>query len=170
MINKKPEIHNLVICSNVFIRKDGKYLLMKRSIDKIAAPGKIHPFGGKLDQDENPYRGAIREVKEETGIDIKNLKLEAVVFEIINEKDSPVNWLIFYFSADYDKGEIIETEEGEVVLLTKEQIKSSDLLPSVKNIIVNILNPNDGTVFTTNSYKGFEKDIEEISKNICVVK
>lgn len=170
MINKKPEIHNLVICANVFIRKDGKYLLMKRSKNKIAAPGKIHPFGGKLDKNENPYEGAIREIKEEVGIDIKNLKLEAVVLELINEKDSSVNWLIFHFSADYDKGEIIETEEGQIVHLTEEEIKSADLLPSVKSIIDHILNPNDGTVFTTNNYKGFEKGLKEISKYICVVK
>lgn len=170
MINKKTEIHNLVICANVFIRKDGKYLLMKRSKDKIAAPGKVHPFGGKLDKNENPYEGAIREIKEEVGVDIKNLKLEAVVLELINEKDSPVNWLVFHFSADYDKGEIIKSEEGKVILLTEEEIKSSDLLPSVKSIIDNILNPNDGTVFTTNSYQGFEKGLKELSKNICVVK
>ena len=59
MINHKPDIQKLVLCSNVFIRKDGKYLLMKRSPLKKYAPNKIHPFGGKLDDGENPFDGAV---------------------------------------------------------------------------------------------------------------
>lgn len=169
MINQTPTVHNFVICANVFVRKDGKYLLMKRSPDKKYAPGKIHPFGGKIDQDENPCVGAIREIKEEVGIDIKNLKLEAVILEKTDEKDLPVNWLIFHFSADYDKGEVKINEEGVAVYLTEDEIKNSDLFPSVKSIIDHILNPNDGTVFTTNSYYGFESGLVEESKNICEV-
>src|SRR3989344_827785 len=169
MINQKPNIQKMVVCANVFIRKDGKYLLMKRSPEKKYAPNKIHPFGGKIDKDENPYVGAVREIKEEIGIDIKNLKLEAVILEKTDEKDLPVNWLIFHFSADYAGGNVNETEEGEVVYLTPDEIKSSDLFPSVRSIISNILNPGDGTVFTTNSYHGFESGMKELSKNLCIV-
>jgi len=143
---------------------------MKRSSEKKYAPNKIHPFGGKIDRDENPYIGAVREIKEEVGIGIKNLKLEAVILELTDEKELPVNWLIFHFSADYDSGEVKITEEGEIVYLTAEEIKSSELFPSVKSIIDNILNPNDGTVFTTNSYHGFESGMKELSKNVCVVR
>lgn len=170
MINQKPNVQKFIVCSNVFIRMNRKYLLIKRSKYKKYAPNKIHPFGGKIDQDENPFDGAVREIKEEVGIDIHNLKLEAVILEITHEKELPVNWLIFTFSADYLKGEIKKTDEGEAILLTIEQIKKSDLFPSIKSIIDNILNPNDGTVFTTNKYKAFESDMQELSKNVCVVK
>lgn len=169
-MNQKPDVLQFVVCANVFIRKDGKYLLMKRSPNKKYAPNKINPYGGKIDQDENPYVGAIREVKEEVGVDINNLKLEAVVLELTDEKDLPVNWLVFHFSADYKSGEVIESEEGEPVYLTTDEIKSADLFPSVKSIIDHILDPNDGTVFTTNKYHGFESGLSELSKNVCVVK
>ena len=168
MINQKPNVHKMVICANVFIRKEGKYLLLKRSDKKKYAPGKIHPFGGKIDQDENPYVGAIREIKEEVGIEIKNLKLEAVILELTDEEDLPVNWLIFHFSADYDKGEIMKTDEGEAVLLSEEEIKSSELFPSVKAVIGEILDPNEGPVFTTNKYHGFESGLVEMAKDICL--
>ncbi|HKC04405.1 MAG TPA: NUDIX domain-containing protein [Patescibacteria group bacterium] len=170
MINQKPFVHNLVLVSNVLIRKDGKFLLMKRSAKKKYAPGRIHPFGGKLDPDENPYVGAVREIKEEVGIKIKNLKLEAIVLELQHEEELPVNWLVFYFRADYESGEIISSEEGEAVFLTEYEIKSADLFPSFKSIINNILTPTDGTVFTTNGYEGFETGLHELAKNICVVK
>jgi len=170
MINQKPNVLQMVICANVFIRKDGKYLLMKRSPNKKYAPNRIHPFGGKIDKDENPYEGAVREIKEELGINIKNLKLEAVILELTDEKDLPVNWLVFHFSADYESGEIKPNEEGEVVYLTSEEVKSSNLFPSVKSIINNILEPNDGTVFTTNNYHGFESGMKQLAKNVCVVR
>lgn len=93
-----------------------------------------------------------------------------MVLELTDEKDLPVNWIIFHFSADYESGEVIPTEEGEAVYLTAEEIKTSDLFPSVKSIIDNILNPNDGTVFTTNSYHSFESGMKELSKNVCVTK
>jgi 8-oxo-dGTP pyrophosphatase MutT (NUDIX family) len=166
-MNSEPYIHKLILCSNVFIRKAGKYMLLKRSPNKKAAPNFIHPFGGKLDKDENPYIGATREVKEETGFDIKNLKLEAVVLEIKPDKEKPENWMIFYFSSDYDKGQLKKTEEGEIVFLTENELRMAHLFPSTKNIIENILNPGDGTVFTTNTYSGFESGLNEILKGVC---
>ena len=166
-MNQRPKIIPMVICANVFIKKDGKYILMKRSAKKKYAPNKIHPFGGKMEMDENPYVGAIREIKEEVGIEIENLKLEAVIYEQMPDKNLKANWLVFYFSADYKSGEIIKSEEGEIVYLTADEIKKSDLFPSVASIIDNILDPNDGVVFTTNSYSGFESGMKEIIKNKC---
>lgn len=166
-INNKPDIHNLVLCANVFIRKDGKWLLMKRSPLKKYAPNKIHPFGGKIDPDENPYKAAVREVKEETGLSIKNLKLEAVVNELKPDDRSPENWLIFHFSADYESGELLHTEEGEVVYLTDKELVKANLFPSVEKIIRHIVNPDDGTVFTTNKYDSYEDGICELDKDIC---
>ena len=169
-MNQKPEIIPTVVCANVFIRMNGKYILMKRSHEKKYAPDKIHPFGGKMDKGENPYVGAVREIKEEVGIDIDNLRLEAVVLELSPDKNLKADWLVFYFTADYKNGEIISSEEGEIVFLTKDEIEKSNLFPSLLPIIDNILNPNDGVIFTTNSYTGFESGMEELVKNICVVK
>lgn len=168
-MNQKPSVLPMVICANVFIRKDGKYLLMKRSPDKKYAPNKIHPFGGKMDKGENPYIGAVREVREEVGIEIENLKLEAVIYELDPDKELAADWIVFYFSADYKSGEVIKSEEGEVVYLTDDEVKKSDLFPSVKTIIDHILNKNDGTVFTTNSYKGFESGMKEITNDVCII-
>ena len=169
-INQTPNIHKLIICANVFVRKDGKYLLLKRSHLKKYAPNVIHPIGGKVDLDENPFTGAQRELLEEAGIKVKNMRLEAVIMEIKPVKDDDKNWLIFHFFADYDSGDLITTEEGEFVYLSIEEISKQDLFPSVKPIIGHILNPNDGTVFFTVTYNENGKVIEQSkSINLCIV-
>jgi 8-oxo-dGTP pyrophosphatase MutT (NUDIX family) len=169
-INQEPNIHELVICANIFVRKDGKYVLLKRSPKKKFAPGVVHPFGGKLDHNENAFIGAQRELLEEAGIKVKNMRLEAVLLEITPAREMYNNWLIFHFSADYESGEIQETEEGESIILSEEEILKQDLFPSVRKVIKNILDPNDGTVFASFKFDENGNIIESESNiNICVV-
>ncbi|MBI3630991.1 MAG: NUDIX domain-containing protein [Candidatus Sungbacteria bacterium] len=166
-INTDPHIHRLVMCANVFIRKDGAYLMLKRSEKKRFSPGYFHTVGGKIDAEEDPFTGALREVREEAGITVKNMRLEAVTFEIMPEKTQE-NWLCFYFSADYESGEIIQTEEGELVLIHPEDIPKQKLIPSIRAIIRHILDPKDGTVFIRMSYDKAGNVVEsETIINIC---
>jgi 8-oxo-dGTP diphosphatase len=167
-ITTEPDIHELVICANVFIRRDGKYLVLRRSPLKRFAPDVVHPVGGKVDLGEDPFTSAMREVLEETGLTVKNVKLEAVINELAPPPDHTNNWLIFHFSADYAGGEQATTDEGELVWLTAEQIKQEKLFQSVVPLIDKILDPAVGTVFATFKYN----DQDEIGEdgqvvNIC---
>lgn len=170
-VNTDPHIHKLVMCANVFIRKDGKWLMLKRSEKKRFSPGYFHTVGGKIDSDEDPYTGAIREVKEEAGITVKNMRLEAVTFEIAPVKENrDENWLCFYFSADYDSGEVVQTEEGELVLIDAADIPKQKLIPSIRAIIHHILDPKDGTVFLKMRYDENGEVIETKNiVNVCAV-
>lgn len=170
-INTDPHIHKLVMCANVFIRKDGKWLMLKRSEKKRYGPGYFHTVGGKIDPDEDPYTAALREVKEEAGITVKNMRLEAVTFEIAPMKEnSDENWLGFYFSADYDSGEIVQTEEGELMLVDEKDIPGQKLISSIRAILHYILNPKDGTVFLKMRYDKDGNVVEtENIINVCVV-
>jgi 8-oxo-dGTP diphosphatase len=167
-INTDPHIHEQVICSNVFIRKDNKYLVLKRSSLKQYAPNIVQPVGGKVEPHENPYQAAVREAFEEAGVQVKNLKLEACSLETHPHDISMTDWFIFYFSADYGGGDIKNTEEGELMLLTAEEFKNQKLFPPLRKMISYIFEPKDGAVFAS-----FElgKDMEVIKGDIkvCVV-
>lgn len=165
-INTDPNIHNVVICANIFVRKDGKYLMLRRSPLKKVLPNYLHPIGGKVDPNEDPFTAAQREVMEEAGIKVKNMRLEAVLTEDLSA-DNRENWIIFHFSADYESGEIIDTEEGTLEWHTPEEIKNDKLFSSVKEIINEILDPGHGTVFAKNIFKG--EEILDRVKNVCIV-
>lgn len=125
--------------------------MLRRSSLKEHAPNYIHPIGGKVDQDENPYTAAQRELLEEAGLQVTNIRLEACVLEVAGDKSVP-NWLIFHFSGDYKSGDLINTDEGELLWFDKEDILKQNLFPSIKKIIDHILNPSDGPVFATFYY------------------
>ena len=150
-INSKPLVHQYVVCANLFVKKENSYLMLRRSSLKEHAPNYIHPIGGKVDQDENPYIAAQRELLEEAGIEVTNMRLEACVLEVAGDKSVP-NWLIFHFSGDYKSGDLIKTDEGELLWFHKKDILKQNLFPSVKKIIHHILNPSDGPVFATFHY------------------
>jgi 8-oxo-dGTP diphosphatase len=161
-INTEPDIHKQVICTNVFIRKGEKYLLLRRSLEKRFAPGVVHPVGGKMDLDEDPFVAAEREVAEETGVRVKNMRLEAVLNEIKPPPDFDYNWTIYHFSADWAAGEVGDTEEGELVWLSAEEIQAEQLFPSLRVVIDRVLDPKAGTVFATFNWRGNELADERI--------
>ena len=65
---EKSIMKNTTLC---YIENDGKYLLLYRSkIKNDGNDGKYIGIGGHFEENESPYDCIIREVKEETGLDI----------------------------------------------------------------------------------------------------
>ncbi|MHA3962685.1 MAG: NUDIX hydrolase [Candidatus Thorarchaeota archaeon SMTZ1-45] len=50
------------------IEKDGKFLILKRADSKDFAPGAWEIITGRLEEEESPREGILREILEETGI------------------------------------------------------------------------------------------------------
>ena len=74
-------------------------------------PGWSMP-GGKLEPDESFYDCAVREIKEETGLDVKNLKQCGIIHWYY--KDSHNRYLvILYKTSDYEGDLIEDSPEGK---------------------------------------------------------
>ena len=58
--------------SEVFALPDGKYLITRRVLTKAWAPGWWEVSGGAAQAGEASYDAVLREVKEETGLDVKD--------------------------------------------------------------------------------------------------
>jgi len=94
----------------VFIQKNDKHSLIK---------GQINGVGGHIEIGEDPYEAVIREIREETGLEVINLQMTAMIF--IDTKFNP-GILVFVFKADSDGGKLIESNEGRLFLLSRDEV------------------------------------------------
>jgi 8-oxo-dGTP diphosphatase len=148
-INSEPDIHNLVICANVFVIKGDKVLLLRRSLEKKFLPGYVQPIGGKVELNEDSLTAARRELLEETNLEVKHLQLKGIVTEIKTKKDElyQTNWQIFHFVAEYNGGNLASTEEGELVWLSRKELKQQKIADSIRFILDALLSPQKSVVF-----------------------
>ncbi len=85
--------------------------------------------GGKVENGESFIESTIREVYEETGLNISNL----VPCGIINWYNTSTNerWLVFLYKTNTFSGNMVsETEEGKVFWIPLESIYESKLAPN----------------------------------------
>lgn len=87
--------------------------------------GKWNGLGGKFEQGESPEECVIREVKEESGLVIKNPKLCGIItFPMFDGKK---DWYVFMFTAHHFKGELIDSPEGKLEWISNEKLLELNL-------------------------------------------
>jgi 8-oxo-dGTP diphosphatase len=87
--------------------------------------GKWNGLGGKFEPGESPEECVIREVKEESGLEILNPRLHGfITFPMF---DGRKDWYVFLYTADKFKGELIDSKEGRLEWIPDEVIASLNL-------------------------------------------
>jgi 8-oxo-dGTP diphosphatase len=142
---QNKELHRVTVTA--IICKDGKYLIIQRSLNKKAFPGKwTVPGGGievmdyinlpKTNKDswyyalENALR---REVIEETGLEIENIKYLCDV-AFIRPDNIPVITLSYY--CDWKYGEVkLNDENIDYKWITPGESESCDLIEGISEEI-----------------------------------
>jgi ADP-ribose pyrophosphatase YjhB (NUDIX family) len=102
---------NPIPASGVFIQKDRKLLLGKRK--REPAKGKWDFIGGFMEPWETPEETATREVKEETGLDIKPCKLLLTYTDVYNFQKEAQPTITFMYVVDFFEGELIPNDDVE---------------------------------------------------------
>ena len=109
-----------VILTNLCMIVDGTRILVQDKVGK-GADGIILP-GGHVEEHEPIVDSVIREMKEETGLDIESPRLCGVK-EWINEDGS--RYVVFLFRTDRFAGELGSSDEGRVFWMEKEDVLKS---------------------------------------------
>lgn len=138
---EQNKLHEIAVTG--IILKNGKFLITQRSLNKKAFPGKWTVPGGRLELEDyihlpkdtfhhwyNVLEKVLkREVKEETGLEIKNLKyLTSMTF--IKPDNTPV--LIVSLYADYSNGEVeLDEESIDFKWVDVEEAKNYDLIEGI---------------------------------------
>lgn len=117
-----------------------EYLLIRRGKKKKALEdwsGSYIPIGGKIEPFETPTDAIIREVKEETGIEISEPYLIGVLTET-----SPLpkyNNVVYFFNKKIPKQELKNCDEGYFEWIEKSNLKDYPI-PDIDRVIFEYLN------------------------------
>ena len=109
------------------IERDGKYLIMKRSAERDFEPNAWELVTGRLESEESPVAGIVREVKEETCLDVEVILPIDTGFFYRGSKDFPMVFISYF--CRYIKGEVkLDWEHTEYKWVTlDEAIENKDL-------------------------------------------
>lgn len=100
-----------LVCEVLVQHTDGSFLLMQRDFNKKGYPGMFEATaGGSVLKGETAICGAIRELKEETGITANNL---IQIYNKLNDKHNTI-YCGFLCVTDCTKSDII-LQEGETI-------------------------------------------------------
>jgi 8-oxo-dGTP diphosphatase len=119
--------------------KNGKILFLKRANDPMK--GMYTGVGGKTLFAEDINFSCRREIKEETGLEVKEIKLKGVLKTILEGKNS--SWILFVYVANDFTGKVIDCDEGQLEWKTKKEVLSLNLIGFIRRILPNILNENE---------------------------
>lgn len=99
---------------------NGNILVQDRNAHNY--PGVTFP-GGHVEKDESFTECAIREVKEETGLDIET----PVLCGIQNGQDKRSRYIVLFFKTDKFSGNLQSSDEGEVFWIKREELENYNL-------------------------------------------
>ena len=137
-MNRKSQVELTSIC----LICDETRILVEEKCGTSYPGGLVFP-GGHVEKNESLQDSVIREMKEETGLTIKNPKLCGVKDWI--EKDG-TRYLVLLYKTDQFEGELKSSEEGRVFWLDRKDVPTANLIWNMRELL---------EIFDTDDYSEF---------------
>lgn len=119
------------------VMKEGKVLILQRHRNEDIYPNMWELPSGKRDPLEPSENSLIREVKEETGLDVK-IMMPFSVFDYQIEKPNEIRdstQINFLVTPVNDKDVVLSEEHQEFAWITREEIDKYDITEATKSVI-----------------------------------
>jgi 8-oxo-dGTP pyrophosphatase MutT (NUDIX family) len=119
----------------VWLEKNKKILFLQKTSFSKYAPNKWAPLGGKIEKGENPLEAAIRETKEEVGI---NLNQEQIQFlATLYVRDPKLDFIYHMYRAIYPNSSTLTLSEEHLAYawVELEEALELDLMGGVQETI-----------------------------------
>jgi 8-oxo-dGTP diphosphatase len=149
--------------SLIFITDGDKVLLLKGAAHKRLWANKYNGIGGHIESGEDIYQGALRELKEEAGIEVQPLRLCG---SIMIDTGENIGIHLFVFTGIFKGGMLQQSDEGKLEWIALGKILEYPLVEDLKTILPAILKTEVGQmIYAHYSYN----DQDEMQINYRVV-
>ena len=133
------KILNIVVAG---IEYNNKWLFIKRERGEYRKKWAL--VGGKMHFDETIEESILREIKEETGLEVEWGGIKSILNEKLKKKDSgetTQHFIIILCLTKANSDEVIITEEGELCWFTKQKIRDNrdQIIPSDYHMMINLI-------------------------------
>lgn len=117
------KIINATLC---YLKQDNQTLMLHRvKKQNDYHQNKYNGLGGKFEFGESPEDCLLREVKEESGLDLIDINLHGIItFPLF---DGENDWIAYIYTSSKWSGEMIESPEGDLEWIADENLKNLPL-------------------------------------------
>jgi len=140
---KEKTILNVVVAG---IQENDKWLFIRRARGDYQEKWAL--VGGKINFGETVQNAIIREIREETGLEVKLIGVKSVLNEILRDTETGEilkQFLIILCNTSVKGGILKETEEGELKWFSEEELEENKekMIPSDFFMFKNLLRERD---------------------------
>jgi 8-oxo-dGTP diphosphatase len=144
--------HRVVPRTLCFVTHGDQVLLLRGAPHKRLWAGRYNGVGGHVEPEEDIRAAALREIKEETGLTVRDLRLRGVIHA--DTGDPVLGVLVFVFTAEALETQVLPSSEGIAEWLPAAELPVADLVEDLPVLLPKVLTmgPDDPPFFALYSY------------------
>ena len=135
-VEKSANRYKAVPRTLCFITHGDQVLLLRGAPTKRIWPNKYNGVGGHVEADEDIYTSALREMREETGLDVADVQLRGIIHVDAGQE---MGIIVFVFTARVLGQEFTPSPEGTLEWVGQDRIKTLDLVEDLPELLPRVL-------------------------------
>jgi 8-oxo-dGTP diphosphatase len=150
-VEKSADRYKVVPRTLCFITHGDEVLLLRGAPTKRIWPDKYNGVGGHVEADEDIYASAVREMREETGLDMADARLRGILNIDVGQETGII---VFVFTARALGRDARPSPEGTLEWIKQDQLNTLDLVEDLPELLPRVLamRPHDAPFFARYHY------------------